>query len=76
MTGSTGLSEVVAVGSGGALDETEASQAAGFGRDSARRRELLQKRGQVGAADAGDGELGVLQRAKQSALRGIEDVTP
>ena len=71
--GSSGAGEVVAVGSGDALYEAEMAQAADL-TGQRRRREFLEKRGQIGAANACDVEFWVPQSANQRALGGIEEI--
>src|SRR6266403_1512562 len=71
--GTTDAGEVVAIGSGYALDETDVSQPAKLARE-AMRGELVEQREQVGTADAGDVDPRVLQGMQQGVIGPVEEV--
>src|SRR6266404_96035 len=71
--GTTDSGEVVAIGSGYALDEADVSHPAKLARE-AMRGELVEQREQVGAADAGDVDPRVLQGVQQGVIDRIEEV--
>src|SRR5258705_702784 len=67
--------EVVAVGSGHALDHTDVAQPAKLARETGRR-ELFDQRQQVGTPDTGDVHPWVLQGVQQRAVERIKEVDP
>jgi hypothetical protein len=64
--------QVVAIGAGDLLDQTEQAQPSELARH--RGRGGVQPRNQIGAAPAVDVELAVLQSAQQRLIGGIEEV--
>src|ERR1700686_4876268 len=71
--GAAEAGEMVAVGAGDALDDANVAPAAKL-PGQAVGRDLAEERGEIGAADAGDVELGILQGAQQGVFERIEEV--
>jgi hypothetical protein len=72
--GAAEAGEVVAIGASDALDHAEVAQAAQLSGQPVRRELVVEERAEIGAADAGDVDLGVLQSAQQGVFERIEEV--